>query len=50
MAKWEVFLFVGEGQDYPLFFTDDNLIFYKATPDECTALQRVLKVYEKASE
>ena len=32
-----------------LFFVDDSLIFYKATLEECTALQRVLKVYEKAS-
>lgn len=33
-----------------LFFDDDSLIFYKATPEECTALQRILKVYECASE
>ena len=32
-----------------LFFADDNLIFYKASLEECNSLQRVLKVYEEAS-
>ena len=31
-----------------LFFADDSLIFYKASIKECTALQRILNVYEKA--
>lgn len=30
-----------------LFFTDDSLIFCKATIDECNALQRILTVFEK---
>ena len=32
-----------------LFFADDNLIFCKATLKECDELQRLLRVYEKAS-
>lgn len=32
-----------------LFFVDDNLIFCKASLEECDALQKVLQVYEKAS-
>ena len=32
-----------------LFFADDSLIFYNATLKECDELQRLLKVYEKAS-
>ena len=32
-----------------LFFADDSLLFYKASIKECTALQRILNVYEKAS-
>ena len=32
-----------------LFFTDDSIIFYKASMGECKALQRILKVYELAS-
>ena len=32
-----------------LFFADDNLIFCNATFEECDELQRLLKVYEKAS-
>ena len=32
-----------------LFFTDDSLIFYKASLEECNSLQHVLKVYEEAS-
>ena len=32
-----------------LFFADDSLIFCKATFEECDELQRLLKVYEKAS-
>ena len=31
-----------------LFFTDDSLIFCKATLNDCDSLQRVLKVYEDA--
>ena len=31
-----------------LFFADDSLIFYKASIKECTALQKILNVYEKA--
>ena len=31
-----------------LFFTDDILIFCKASIPECNALQRILGVYEKA--
>ena len=30
-----------------LFFTDDSLIFCKATLEECDELQRLLEVYEK---
>ena len=32
-----------------LFFANDSLIFCKATFEECDELQRLLKVYEKAS-
>ena len=32
-----------------LFFADDSIIFYKASMEECDALQRILKVYELAS-
>ncbi|KAK9984473.1 hypothetical protein SO802_033998 [Lithocarpus litseifolius] len=32
-----------------LFFADDNLIFCKASLEECNALQKVLRVYEEAS-
>ena len=32
-----------------LFFADDNIIFCKATLEECNALQKILPVYEKAS-
>ena len=32
-----------------LFFADDSLIFCRASLAECTALQRILKVYEDAS-
>ena len=32
-----------------LFFTDNSLIFCKATMEECNALQRILQVYENAS-
>lgn len=32
-----------------LFFTDDSLIFCKASISECNSLQRVLHVYEQAS-
>ena len=32
-----------------LFFIDDILIFCKASLAECDALQRILRVYEKAS-
>lgn len=32
-----------------LFFTDDSLIFCRASLKECNALQRVLQVYEGAS-
>ena len=31
-----------------LFFADDNLIFCKASLEECDSLQRILRVYEKA--
>ena len=30
-----------------LFFADDNLIFCKASLEECDSLQRILRVYEK---
>ena len=32
-----------------LFFTDDSIIFCKATIGECNAIQRILGVYEQAS-
>ena len=32
-----------------LFFVDDSLIFCKIFMNECSALQRILKVYEEAS-
>ena len=32
-----------------LFFADDSLIFCKASLQECDSLQRILQVYEKAS-
>ena len=32
-----------------LFFADDSLIFCKVSIQECSALQRILQVYEKAS-
>lgn len=32
-----------------LFFADDNIIFCKATLEECDALQRILTVYEQVS-
>ena len=32
-----------------LFFADDNLIFYRASLEDCDELQRVLGVYERAS-
>ena len=32
-----------------LFFADDNIIFCKATNEECNTLQKILAVYEKAS-
>ena len=32
-----------------LFFADNNIIFCKATIEECNALQRILGVYEQAS-
>ena len=31
-----------------LFFTDDSIIFGKASIEECTTLQRILAVYENA--
>lgn len=37
-----VYLFGGEGQNYLIFFSDDSLIFYRASLEECCALQRVL--------
>ena len=33
-----------------LFFTDDSLIFCKASLQECDSLQRILQVYEIASD
>lgn len=32
-----------------LFFTNDSIIFCKASIEECDALHRILKVYEQAS-
>ena len=32
-----------------LFFADDNLIFCKASIEECDTLQRILEVYENTS-
>lgn len=32
-----------------LFFTNDNLIFSKATTQECGEILRVLQVYEESS-
>ena len=32
-----------------LFFADDNLIFCKASMEECKSLQRIIGIYEKAS-
>lgn len=31
-----------------LFFADDNIIFCKATIEECKALQKTLQIYEQA--
>ena len=44
-------VFVCRGGPYlsHLFFADDSLIFYKATIEECEALQKVLSMYEQAS-
>ena len=32
-----------------LFFTDDSLLFYKATNHECRKLVEILELYEAAS-
>lgn len=38
-----------DGPKLSHLFANDSLIFYKASIEECNALQRVLEVYEKAS-
>ncbi|XP_075633673.1 uncharacterized protein LOC142606164 [Castanea sativa] len=48
-AKLRELLMRGGPKLSHLFFDDDSLIFCKATPEDCTALQRILKVYECAS-
>ena len=32
-----------------IFFADDSIVFYKASTEECDALQRILGVYENSS-
>ena len=32
-----------------LLFADDSLIFYRATREDCMALEQVLETYEQAS-
>lgn len=32
-----------------IFFADDSLVFFKATPKECSRVKNVLKTYEQAT-
>lgn len=32
-----------------LFFVDDNLLFFQATPQDCALVKQCLQLYEKAS-
>ena len=50
MDRWRGWLYAVVVQSFlTSFFTDDNLIFYNASIEECDTLQWVLEVYEKAS-